>query len=156
MSPQGAGLRSVAGRAAALGPGGGHVGSGITRALRERATTVFLNAHLRSAGEMICDRVAGVDHGRVIALGTIHDLLRGQDMVRVRLAGLNGRLGQIQGFPPPAEDGEWMTFRDVKEERVPDLVAEIVRLGGRVYAVEPQEQSLEDRFLQLLEEEEAR
>ena len=105
---------------------------------------------------MICDRVAVVDHGRVIALGTIHDLLRGQDMVRVRLAGLNGKLGEIEGFQAPSEDGEWMTFRGVKEERVPDLVAEIVRLGGRVYAVEPQEQSLEDRFLQLLDEEESK
>ena len=140
----------------ALDPVGRHDVREITRGLRERGTTVFLNSHLLSEVEMICDRVAVVDHGRVIAIGTIHDLLRGQDMVRVRLAGLNGKLGEIEGFPPPSEDGEWMTFRDVKEERVPDLVAEIVRLGGRVYAVEPQEQSLEDRFLQLLEEEDAK
>ena len=105
---------------------------------------------------MVCDRAAVVDHGRVIALGTIHELLRGADIVRVRMTGLNGRLSKIEGFPPPSEDGEWMTFRDVKEERVPDLVAEIVRLGGRVYAVEPQQQSLEDRFLQLLEDEETK
>jgi hypothetical protein len=39
---------------------------------------------------------------------------------------------------------------------VPDLVAAIVGLGGRVYAVEPQQQSLEDRFLQLLGEEESK
>ena len=37
-----------------------------------------------------------------------------------------------------------------------EAAAEIVRLGGRVYAVEPQQQSLEDRFLQLLEAEDAR
>jgi ABC-2 type transport system ATP-binding protein len=140
----------------ALDPVGRHDVREITRSLRERGTTIFLNSHLLSEVEMICDRVAVVDHGRVIAIGTIHDLLRGQDMVRVRLAGLNGKLGQLEGFAAPSEDGEWMTFRDVKEERVPDLVAEIVRLGGRVYAVEPQEQSLEDRFLQLLEEEDAR
>ena len=72
------------------------------------------------------------------------------------MTGLNGRLSQIEGFAAPSEDGEWMTFRDVKAERVPDLVAEIVRLGGRVYAVEPRQQSLEDRFLQLLEEEDAK
>ena len=56
----------------------------------------------------------------------------------------------------PAADGEWLTFRGVAEDRVPDLVAELVRLGGRVYAVEPRRQSLEDRFLQLLDEEDAR
>jgi len=115
---------------------------------------VFLNSHLLSEVEMVCDRVAVVDHGRVIALGTIHDLLRGADLVRVRMTGVNGKLGELKGFAAPSEDGEWMTFRDVSEERVPDLVAEIVRLGGRVYAVEPRQQSLEDRFLQLLQEEE--
>ena len=35
-------------------------------------------------------------------------------------------------------------------EGVPDLVSEIVALGGRVYAVEPRHQSLEDRFMELL------
>src|SRR5260221_9802335 len=140
----------------ALDPVGRHDVREITRRLRDRGTTVFLNSHLLSEVEMVCDRAAVVDHGRVIALGTIHDLLRGADMVRVRLTGLNGRLSQIEGFAAPAEDGEWMTFRDVKEERVPELVTEIVRLGGRVYAVEPQQQSLEDRFLQLLEAEDAR
>jgi hypothetical protein len=39
-------------------------------------------------------------------------------------------------------------------DRVPDLVAAIVAMGGRVYEVVPRHQTLEDRFLQLLEEEE--
>jgi len=140
----------------ALDPVGRHDVREITRRLRERGTTVFLNSHLLSEVEMVCDRVAVVDHGRVIALGTIHDLLRGADIVRVRMTGLNGRLGQLEGFAAPSEDGEWLTFRNVKEDQVPDLVAEIVRLGGRVYAVESQQQSLEDRFLQLLEDEETK
>jgi hypothetical protein len=36
---------------------------------------------------------------------------------------------------------------------VPDLVAEVVRLGGRVHAVESHAGTLEDRFLQLLRDE---
>jgi hypothetical protein len=40
--------------------------------------------------------------------------------------------------------------RGVDAERIPELVSEIVRLGGRVYAVEPKHESLEDRFLSLL------
>ena len=140
----------------ALDPVGRHDVREITRQLRDRGTSVFLNSHLLSEVEMVCDRAAVVDHGRVIALGTIHELLRGADMVRIRVAGLNGRLGAIEGYDAPAEDGEWMTFRGVGEDRVPGLVAEIVRLGGRVYAVEPQQQTLEDRFLQLLAAEDAK
>ena len=51
-----------------------------------------------------------------------------------------------------ADDGEWLTFRGLAEDRVPELVGEIVRDGGRVYAVEPRHETLEDRFLELLQE----
>jgi hypothetical protein len=43
-----------------------------------------------------------------------------------------------------------LILRGIDTERVPELVGEIVRLGGRVYAVEPRHESLEDRFLRLL------
>ncbi len=138
----------------ALDPVGRHDVRDITRRLRDRGTTVFLNSHLLSEVQMLCDRVAVVDHGRVIATGTIDDLLEGVDIVRVRVTGLDARPGQLTGFGAAAADGEWLTFRGLGAERVPELVTELVRLGGRVYAVEPQRQTLEDRFLQLLQQEE--
>jgi ABC-2 type transport system ATP-binding protein len=47
-------------------------------------------------------------------------------------------------------EGEWITVRGVDSEVVADIVAELVARGGRVHAVEPQRQSLEDRFLEVL------
>ncbi len=48
------------------------------------------------------------------------------------------------------DEGDWLVIRGIDGDRVPEIVAEIVRLGGRVYAVEPRHESLEDRFLRLL------
>jgi len=52
----------------------------IIRGLAARGSAVFLNAHLLSEVEQLCDRVAVVDHGRVIAAGLTNyssgDLLR--------------------------------------------------------------------------------
>ncbi len=138
----------------ALDPVGRYDVREILRGLKGRATTVFLNSHLLSEVELICDRVAVVDHGRVIAIGTLDDLLQGADLVRVRVTGLDGRVGDLSRFGAVAAEGDWLTVRGLKEAGVPELVEEIVRLGGRVYAVEPRQQSLEDRFLQLLQEEE--
>jgi hypothetical protein len=56
----------------------------------------------------------------------------------------------LASFGDADDDGEWIVIRGLPSERVPDVVAEVVRLGGRVYAVEPRHQTLEDRFLQLL------
>jgi ABC-2 type transport system ATP-binding protein len=134
----------------ALDPVGRHDVRQILHHLRDRGTAVFLNSHLLTEVEMVCDRVAMVDHGRVIASGTLDELLGGKSC-RVRVTGLDPRQrGGLSRFGELDDDGEWITVRGLEPDRVPELVQEIVRLGGRLYAVEPRQLSLEDRFLQLL------
>jgi cell division FtsZ-interacting protein ZapD len=55
-----------------------------------------------------------------------------------------------------AEHDGWFVVDGVDAESVPDLVAEVVSNGARVYAVEPVRQTLEERFLTLIETERAR
>ena len=134
----------------ALDPVGRHDVREIIRALKERGMTVFLNSHLLSEVEQVCDRVTIVDHGKVVADGTLDELLRA-DTVRIRATGLaRDAHVTLARFGAIAPEGEWLTVRGVDAERIPELVSEIVRLGGRVYAVEPKHESLEDRFLSLL------
>ncbi|MEO8745800.1 MAG: ABC transporter ATP-binding protein [Candidatus Dormiibacterota bacterium] len=138
----------------ALDPVGRHDVREIIRGLASRGTAVFLNSHLLSEVEQVCDRVAVVDHGRVIASGTMDELLSGT-AVKVRVAGLDAAArGKLAGFGAVDDEGDQLTFTNLKPDRVPDLVSQIVALGGRVYEVTPRHQTLEDRFLQLLEEEE--
>ena len=138
----------------ALDPVGRHDVREIIRGLASRGTAVFLNSHLLSEVEQLCDRVAVVDHGRVIASGTMDELLGGT-AVKVRVSGLSpSDVGKLSSFGDVDDEGDQLTFTRLTPERVPDLVAEIVQLGGRVYEVAPRHQTLEDRFLQLLEEEE--
>jgi len=114
--------------------------------------TVFLNSHLLSEVEQVCDRVAVVDHGRVIASGTMNQLLSGS-AVRVRATGLDqADKAKLTEFGPLDDEGDQLTFTSLAPDRVPELVTQIVALGGRVYEVAPRHQTLEDRFLQLLDE----
>ncbi len=138
----------------ALDPVGRHDVREIIRGLSARGTAVFLNSHLLSEVEQVCDRVAVVDHGRVIASGTMDELLSGT-AVRVRVSGLDGAARtKLSAFGPLDDEGDQLTFSKLDIERVPELVSTIVSLGGRVYEVAPRHQTLEDRFLQLLEAEE--
>ena len=137
----------------ALDPVGRHDVREIIRGLAARGTAVFLNSHLLSEVEQVCDRVAVVDHGRVIAAGTMDQLLSGT-VVRVRVSGLAPEdTTKLATFGQVDTEGDQLTFTNLNVERVPDLVAAIVAMGGRVYEVAPRHQTLEDRFLQLLEEE---
>ena len=138
----------------ALDPVGRHDVREIIRGLASRGTAVFLNSHLLSEVEQVCARVAVVDHGRVIASGTMDELLGGT-AVRVRATGLTqADKNRLSGYGRIDDEGEQMTFANLDPDRVPELVAAIVSMGGRVYEVAPRHQTLEDRFLQLLEDEE--
>ena len=137
----------------ALDPVGRHDVREIVRGLAARGTAVFLNSHLLSEVEQVCHRVAVVDHGRVIAAGTMDQLLGG-GAVRVRATGLtDASKNALARFGRIDDEGDVLTFDGLNADRVPDLVAAIVEAGGRVYEVTPRHQTLEDRFLQLLGEE---
>jgi ABC-2 type transport system ATP-binding protein len=134
----------------ALDPVGRHDVREIIRGLRAEGAAVFLNSHLLSEVEQVCDRVAIVNRGRVIAAGRIGELLGGH-AVRLRVAGLTpSERSQLAAFGELREDEGWLVVQGCEPERVPDLVAAIVRLGARVYAVEPRRGSLEQAFLELL------
>jgi ABC-2 type transport system ATP-binding protein len=122
----------------------------LIRGLKERGMTVFLNSHLLTEVEQVCDRVGIVDRGRLVAIGTLDELLA-EPVVRIRVGGLDaetrsalGSLGSI------AEEGEWLVIRGLSAERVPQLVARLVAGGAEVYAVEPMRESLEERFAALV------
>ncbi|MGH7642622.1 MAG: ABC transporter ATP-binding protein [Candidatus Dormibacteria bacterium] len=135
----------------ALDPVGRHDVREIVRGLRDRGVAVFLNSHLLSEVEQVCDRVAVVDRGRVIAAGRLEELLA-SSQVRVRCTGLGAEAHQSLGsFGVVSEDEGWLTVAGIDPGRVPDLVRTIVEAGGRVYAVDPGQQTLEERFLQLIE-----
>ena len=135
----------------ALDPVGRHDVREVIRALKARGTTVFLNSHLLTEVEQVCDRVAIVDHGRVIQVGPLDELLTG-DAVRIRATGMpDGGRDALRAHGELQIEGEWIVVRGIAADRVPDLVRTIVEQGGRIHAVEPRHETLEDRFLSLLE-----
>jgi ABC-2 type transport system ATP-binding protein len=124
----------------------------IVRAARDRGATVILNSHLLTEVERVCDRVVILDHGRIIASGSLDEVVA-SDGVRLRVTelGEQGRAAAAAFGPVTLED-DWLTIRPLAADRIPDLVAALVASGGRVHAVEPGRGSLEARFFELLAE----
>jgi ABC-2 type transport system ATP-binding protein len=135
----------------ALDPAGRADVRTIIRRARERGATIFLNSHLLTEVERVCDRVAIVDRGRVVASGRLDDVL-GENAVRIRATGLAAdALASLERFGRlVVGDEDWLAFRGIGDAVIPDIVAVIVGAGGRVHAVEPGRATLEDRFLELV------
>ncbi|HVA20721.1 MAG TPA: ABC transporter ATP-binding protein [Candidatus Micrarchaeia archaeon] len=134
----------------ALDPVGRHDVRQVIRQLAARGTTVFLNSHLLTEVEQVCDRVAVVDRGRVVGEGSLASLLGG-GAVRVRCTGVEPpALERLRAFGRATASDGWLVWQGLGAERVPELVRELVAEGARIYQVEASSTSLEERFLQLL------
>jgi ABC-2 type transport system ATP-binding protein len=135
----------------ALDPVGRHDVREIVRHLKHRGVTVFLNSHLLTEVEQICDRVAVIDRGRVIAMGTMDELRGASRRVRIRVTNLPPE-GEalLHRYGRVVPDGAWYSILGIDPEDIPGLVSGLTTLGARIYAIEPARESLEDRFLELL------
>lgn len=137
----------------ALDPVGRHDVREIIRQLKHRGCTVFLNSHLLTEVEQVCDRVAIVDKGRVIALGRLDELRGSARVVRVQVEGLDEPMvAGLRRFGDVELDGDSLVLRGTQADVVPEVVAELVGLGVRIYGVQAGGDTLEETFLNLLEE----
>ncbi len=135
----------------ALDPVGRHDVRAIIEGLAARGATVFLNSHLLTEVERVCDRVAVVDRGAVVAQGSIDQMLGARSVVRLRVDGLGARgLSVLERFGTVTHDGTWHAIDGARDADVPDLVAALVGADVRIHAVESTRATLEERFLQLL------
>ncbi len=117
----------------ALDPAGRRTVRALLEELRARGVAVLLNSHLLSEVELVCDRVVILSRGRVVAAG------RPEDLSTPRGVEIDTGAG-TERFP------------DARREDTPDLVARLVAAGERVYGVRVLTTTLEETYLQALEE----
>src|SRR5689334_10324770 len=95
----------------------------LVRGIRQRGKTVFLTTHLMEEAERLCDRVAIIDHGRIVDIGTPAELVRRNCPERTVIVVTEDRaaLERFQAMPrveSVAGDGSRFTIRGRGDELV--------------------------------------
>jgi ABC-2 type transport system ATP-binding protein len=132
----------------------------IVRDLRRRGRTILLTTHYMDEAEKLCDRVAVVDHGRVIALGTPAELiagLRGEHVVEFALDGNGaGRTLDPQSLltlpsvtAARAEASGFLMTVGEAHLAIPALLERLGREGHVLSRLTTRHASLEDVFVSL-------
>ncbi len=125
--------------------------------LRAEGKTVFMNTHILSDVENICDRVAIIVGGKIMYQGCTEEFLRDdKHMFEIVVSGVTPELASNLEEHFDAElrgMGERVEMR-VKEKQVEAVLAEVLEARGRIMAVTPQRVSLESIFLDAVREEE--
>jgi ABC-2 type transport system ATP-binding protein len=110
---------------------------------RRSGKTIFLSSHLLSEVEMLCDRVAILNRGRLLRVGKTAELLerRGASIITAR--GVNA--ADFGG----TKNTEGLASIPVSREVQREVIERIWAAGGEVVSVVPVRRSLEDLFVEL-------
>jgi len=127
----------------------------VVETFRQGGGTVILTTHYMEEAARLCDRLAIVDHGRRIALGTPANLVASLDadqILELRAGGEldAGRLGALPGVAGvSARNGGWMVrVRDVGAA-LPAVLAELEQTGAPLEQLTTHQATLEDVFVHL-------
>jgi len=128
----------------------------IIRQFQQRRGTVLLTTHYMDEAERLCDRLAIIDHGQIIAAGTPSELiarLSGHHVVEFALSdavnddGVWSRLPGVQAVRN--EDGHFSLQVEEPHETIPALLSAVQQKGARLVHLTTRQASLEDVFVQL-------
>ncbi|MFP4545298.1 MAG: ATP-binding cassette domain-containing protein [Methanomassiliicoccales archaeon] len=126
---------------------------------RERGRSVLLTTHYMMEADEMCDRVAIIDRGRILACDTPSNLKRTLNRItsyRIETTPFQGveGIGQLEGVEDltvtRGEEAFELTVRVEDESLISDIVSRIIEQGARIMSMGRSEPTLEDVFVQLV------
>lgn len=123
--------------------------------LKSEGKTIFLNSHLLSEVELVCDRVAILHKGSLVREGTVADITTQKEIYEIKL---NQKLDSemvsksTQGFSFSQKD-EYTLHLKVESPEQRDKLLDLLRKNGiSIESMVPLKSSLEDMFINLIHE----
>ncbi|MEF2964252.1 ABC transporter ATP-binding protein [Paenibacillus sp. M1] len=138
------------------------------RQLAEQGMAVFVSSHLLSEIQLLCDRVAIISHGRVLAVGTVSELIaessnyvvwelepRPQGEALLKQAGVTvvEQAGDVLDDAIMAGIGDKAVVAQMRGEDIPGLLSNLVGAGIKVGSVHKINPTLEQLFLEMTNDE---
>lgn len=124
------------------------------RALARGGVSVIVSSHLLSEMELMCDRVAIIQAGKLIDVKTVKELVSGEAIgqsTEIEVDDASKALSLIRGAHPDlsVEQNDAGVNVSVSRDGIPDVLVTLIQGGVKVYAVRSTNRSLEDTFLEL-------
>jgi ABC-2 type transport system ATP-binding protein len=123
---------------------------------RDTGLTISLTTHYMDEAETLCDRIAIVDGGKIIAIGSPAELkamVKGSDRIELEVVGDAEKIvAMLRGQPGVHEvtrdpDGPIVISADDGAHAMPKIITEIENAGAKVSSIKLERMSLEDVFI---------
>jgi ABC-2 type transport system ATP-binding protein len=122
----------------------------------ESDLTISLTTHYMDEAEKLCDRIAIIDGGKIVAMGTTQQLkamVKGSDRIKLEIAGDPApALAALYGQPYVLEvsqdsDGAILIATADGAHAMPRVIEQLEKAGSRIQALSIEQTSLEDVFI---------
>ena len=134
-----------------LDPAGMREVRNLIGALAGQGVTVFLSSHLLHEVEQICDRVAVLNKGKVVAQGPVGELLSKEPVLRVRVASPQAAVEALRSLPGISHLSANGAYVEVRGPQPEAVIAHLVGCGLAPREVREERPDLESLYLKLTE-----
>ncbi|MCW4035017.1 MAG: ABC transporter ATP-binding protein [Candidatus Bathyarchaeota archaeon] len=148
---------------AGLDPQNKHALWQIIETLKSQGKTIVLTTHMMDEAEELCDRVAIMDKGKIIALGSPRELVKKVKMENTitvvpdkaapelveKLKNMQGVKNAYIAFDEDEKTQALKVITDNPDDILPDVVAAVAKDGTKVLSVQLSKVTLEDVFITL-------
>jgi ABC-2 type transport system ATP-binding protein len=130
----------------------------IVRQLNSQGKTIIYTTHIMAEAETLCERVAIIDHGELLALGSVQELKTSMQQENVThiegvisskaAEAVRSLPGVLRATRSSADGKELLTVvSDSGRESLPSIIEALSRSGAVIQKIVPEEMTLEDVFI---------
>ena len=129
----------------------------IANLANQNGQTVILATHNLTEAQRLCDRVAIMNKGRILALGSLDELSKKLwpvtwvdiKLYKTPVGNVSGFLKPLRGVIQVSVDKDALSIQVEKEEVIPEVVRLLVEHGEEIHKVNPRDYTLEDIYFAL-------
>lgn len=132
----------------------------LKKIAHEDGVAVLVSSHLLSEMQMMCDRVGVLQHGKLVTVQNIEDFVQNGKVSRVCIMVEPSEMTQAQHIINALNkeivsiDPSGKILVSMDKDKIPAMNKALMDAGVSVYSIQMQEESLEERFLEITEEKE--
>ena len=114
---------------------------------KEENVAVFVSSHLLSEMELMCDRIAVIQNGKLIDVRSIDIAL--STVYSIEATPIDSFISLLKAAELTFNVKDKQVEIDVSKEEIPALIAKAVNANISIYSVQPMQKTLEDQFLEM-------
>lgn len=130
----------------------------LKKLAHEDGVAVLISSHLLSEIELMCDRVGVLQKGKLVCIQNMLDLVRNHGTTRICFTIDPSQIEHAKrlitstnkDILPAKQPGQLLLALD--KEEIPTVNTLLIQAGIQIYSIQMQEQTLEDKFLEITEE----